>query len=304
MIIDCHGHLASEKVLPPPFFEGWAKNAARKLGDDGIAADRVQELLLATLDDEDCSQLLAEMEEAAIDRTVLLVIDFAFAFPDLGFDIEAVHNLHRRAADRSGRLITFSGVDPRRGKSGVDLLETAIRDWHFRGFKIYPPCGFSPSDPALFPFYEVCRKYRVPVLTHIGPTSEALSFAHTTPMDVDGAAKNFPEVNFILAHAGLRWRTEAALLAEYRSNVYLDMSGFQDGLSNGRFRECLAAHLRDGLSHKLLFGIDWPIHRLFGSQKRWVEAFKGTCASIDMSAEDLERVMWRNFSSILEQKGT
>lgn len=303
MIIDCHGHLASTRVLPEVFFHGWARNVGRKLQLGEDSEGRVQDLLLSGMQDDVCDALASEMTEAGIAKTVLLIIDFGVVFPEAQFDIELVHEMHRPLARKPDRWSVFSGVDPRRGKLGLDLFEKAVRDWGFAGLKVYPPCGYSPSDASLFPFYEVCRAYRVPVLTHVGPTSEALSFAHTTPMDVDEAARRFPDVDFILAHAALRWDADARLLAEYRSNVYLDTSGFQDGLANGEFAAALSAHIRHGLSHKLLFGIDWPIHRLFGTQRRWVESFQDVCTAIRVPAADRERILWGNCAELLAKRG-
>lgn len=302
MIIDSHGHVASTRVLPREFFKGWAENLQRKLGMDDVPVERVESMLLDMLRDESCDELLDEMDEAGIDKVLLLIIDFAFVFPEAQFDLEEVHRIHRQLLEKSDRFLVFSGVDPRRGQEGVDFFEKAIRDWGFHGLKIYPPCGYSPSDPALFPFYEVCRKYRVPVLTHVGPTSERLSFRHSQPMDIDEAARLYPEVDFILAHAGVMLHQDASLVAEYRSNVYLDMSGFQGGLQNGHFRNCLRWHLERGLIHKLLFGIDWPIHRFFGSQRKWLEAFQAVCQECGVSPAQIERLQWKNFQQLLDKK--
>ena len=302
MIIDCHGHYASTKVLPEEFFQGWAENLQSKLGMDDLSVERVQGMLLDMLGDENCDELVEEMDEAGIDKVVLLIIDFFFVFPELRIDIEEIHRMHKNLLARSDRFLVFSGIDPRRGKAGVDFFEMTIRDWGFHGFKIYPPCGYTPSDPALFPFYEVCQKYKVPVLTHVGPTSERLSFRHSMPMDIDQAAQLFPGVDFILAHAGVMWHKEAALLAEYRSNVYLDLSGFQGGLENNHFQNCLQWHLDRGLIHKLLFGIDWPIHRLLGSQRKWVDEFRRICSGFHLSPDEMDCLLFKNIQHILDKK--
>lgn len=304
MIIDCHGHVASTRILPQPFFAGWAENLHRKLGMADLPAERVESLLLEMLDDENCTELLAEMDEAGIDKVVLLIIDFSFAFPDWPFDLEAIHRFHRTLLNHSDRFLVFSGIDPRRGRAGVDFFETTIRDWGFHGLKIYPPCGYTPSDPRLYPFYEVCQRYRVPVLTHVGPTSERLSFGHSLPMAVDAAAQRFPGVDFILGHGGVMWHRDAALLAEYRSNVYLDLSGFQGELHNGHFRDCLQWHLARGLTHKLLFGLDWPIHRFFGSQRQWLDEFRRIGDECRVSPEQLERLLHGNFQELLDKRCT
>jgi predicted TIM-barrel fold metal-dependent hydrolase len=277
MIIDCHNHIAGPRHLPPEFFDGWASTIKATLPDMPIDdCCRLDDLFARLNYDPDCHQLLREMDDASIDLAVLLVIDFGFAFPSAEGSLQAAHDEVEQLCAQTGRFVGFAGVDPRRGQAGVDFLERALRDRGFRGLKLYPPCGYSPSDPRLYPFYEVCQAYGVPVLSHIGPTTSTLPFTHTHPQDVDVAAHRFPKVNFILAHAGVVWYREAAMLAQYRPNIYLDLSGFQAELADGKLEEILRSHLRLRLGHKLLFGTDWPIHRFFGNQKKWVEALRAT----------------------------
>src|SRR5437660_1700100 len=104
----------------------------------------------------------------------------------------------------------------------------------------------------VYPFYELCRAHRVPVLVHIGPTAPALSFATSHPMMLDQPCRDFPDVNFILGHGGAHYVDECALLAAFRPNVYLDISGFQrvGGLARG-FNH-LSSLFDRSINHKLL----------------------------------------------------
>ncbi len=301
MIIDCHAHVASPKHLPPKFFEGWAKTVKRGLSRrlEPREEARLDQLFAGLNQDPDCSQMVKEMDAAGIDKSVLLVIDFGEVFGDIDVDLEALHRDVARIARETGRFVGFAGVDPRRGKTGLLLFERALRDWGMRGLKLYPPCGFSPSDRSLFPFYELCAAYRVPVLSHVGPTSSSLAFGHTHPQDLDAAAHAFPNVNFILAHAAVVWNREAAMLAEYRPNVYLDVAGFQREMQGGRFAEMMREHMRRNLGRKLLFGTDWPIHRMLGSQKMWVDHFKGLLVDGVLTAEQLQWIFEENARELI-----
>ena len=118
MIIDCHCHIASKTVLPPPFFDGWLRTVETRLPQDLDAAQvkRMADLLRELNEDPQCVKLIAEMEIAGIDLAVLLVIDFGIVYKDLAVTIEEVHLEHKRLMERSDRFIAFSGVDPRRGK--------------------------------------------------------------------------------------------------------------------------------------------------------------------------------------------
>ena len=301
MIVDCHCHIASRKVLPEEFFEGWSKTIKGGLAfkPSPLQEQRIDELLSQLNEDPECTNLLREMDDAGIEMAVLLLIDFGLAFREVGITLEELHLEHSKLARASGRFIVFSGVDPRRGKEGLDLFEKAVGDWGFRGLKLYPPCGFSPSDKILFPFYEICSAKKLPVFTHVGPSTSSLPFKHTRPMDVDEAAFSFPGVNFILGHAGVVWYEEAALLAQYRPNVYLDLSGFQAEASRGYFKDILRWHVSRGLGKKLLFGTDWPIHRFGGTQSKAVQEIRSCHAAGIVTADDVENIFFNNANDIL-----
>lgn len=302
MIIDSHAHVALEQVLPVRFFDGWVDNLDRLLPPNAPPTQRaaLSSLFRHLNRDPGCDTLVAEMDRAGIDKTVLLVVDFGFAYPEEFGRLDEIFELHRQIMLRHpGRFIVFAGVDPRRGQAGIDLFERALRDWGFRGFKLYPPCGYSPDARELYPFFELCASYRVPVLSHIGPTSPTLSFKYTRPESIEDAAFHFPSVNFILGHAGVVWRQEATLLAAYRPNIYLDLSGFQPEWRRGELGGILAEHKRNGILRKLLFGTDWPIHRLLGDQKEWVDAFRECARTGVVSEEELEWLFYRNAAEVL-----
>lgn len=274
MIIDAHTHLASPMVLPGVFFDGWVDNIRRLLPPGLPAAHRarIAQSFRPSLVDPEGDLLVAEMNAAGIDVAVSLIIDYGLAFPGQVPPLEEIFAAHRVLLERHpGRFVVFAGVDPRRGRSGLELFERSLVEWGFKGLKLYPPCGFSPSDAALDPFYDLCAQRGVPVLTHTGPTSPKLSFRHTHPADVDDAAHRFPGVDFILGHGAVVHRDEAALLAEYRPNVYLDTAGFQGVHRRGEWADTLSFFKRRGLLRKLVFGTDWPIHSQYGPLPMWVE---------------------------------
>ena len=202
-IIDSHCHIASLEHTPRSFITGSIENMRVALSAHGIGVsqNKLMALCEEKMQDPLCDSLVAQMDEAGISKSILLAADFSYALKDCPLSVDESFQRHREVPLRHpGRLEVFGGVDPRWGKDGIDLFERAVREYGFREFKVYPPCGFSPSDPGLFPFYEICDQYKVPVLVHVGPTSPVLAFSNTRPFEVDEAARPFPEVNFILAH--------------------------------------------------------------------------------------------------------
>jgi predicted TIM-barrel fold metal-dependent hydrolase len=221
--------------------------------------DKITRMLISQYDDHDGDKLIAKMDEAGISRTVLLAPDFSYVF-EAEFSYAEVADQHARVRARHpGRFHVFLGVDPRWGKDGYDFFEHAVRTYGFEGLKLYPPCGYSPSDEVLFPLYEICAAHGLPVLLHTGPTSPTLAFEPARPWLIDAAARRFPSVNFILAHGGVNFTEEAKLMCHYRPNVYLDFSGFPAATVPGGWRNHLAQLMDQGISHKIIFGTDWPV---------------------------------------------
>lgn len=273
-VVDSHCHIASEEHIPGSFIDGAISNMLALLSAQGIplTREKLAALYRVKLQDPLCDGLVAEMDTAGISKSVLLAADFTYALRDCPLTIEESYRKHRAVLERHpGRFEVFGGMDPRWGKDGVDLFEKSLSEFGFRGFKVYPPCGFSPSDPALDPFYELCGHYRAPVVVHIGPTSPALSFTQTYPFLLDDAAKRFPGVNFIMAHGAVSFTEECAMLCGFRPNVYLDISAFQTTLRSAG-TGAVQAIVSRSINHKILFGTDWPVFRLQGDQNSFVEA--------------------------------
>src|SRR5438270_3177238 len=271
-IIDSHCHIASLEHSPKSFVQGAVANMRAVLTAQGmkVSSSQLEAMYYQKMQDPLCDELVKEMAEAGIEKSILLIADFTYAKKDCSSTIEESFQKHRTVLARHpGRFEVFGGVDPRWGKDGIALFERSLREYGFRGFKIYPPCGFSPSDPALFPFYELCAQYRAPVVVHIGPTSPTLSFSYASPFLLDEAAAKFPTVNFILAHGSVNFTEECAMMCRFRPNVFLDISAFQTLPHNDSV--ALKRTVSQGINHKVLFATDWPVFRLQGNQRRFVD---------------------------------
>jgi len=269
-IVDGHAHVASTDFIPRSFIEGTVKNVSLALAAQGIqtSRDKLLDLYLAKLQDHDCSLLTTEMARAGIGQTVLLLPDFTYALRDAVLTIDEMIERHRSILEKWPEAYRiFVGVDPRWGADGVALFERAVVQYGFHGLKLYPPCGYSPSDRELYPFYEICAAHGLPVVSHTGGTSPALDFDTAHPLMVDRAARDFPTVNFILAHGGTTYLEQCAMMCAYRPNVFLDVSAYQS-MSIQRLGDLFAR----GVNHKIIFGTDWPVFRLQGNQKSFIDA--------------------------------
>lgn len=270
-IIDAHLHCASTHYLPKEFIEGVVANTARALEAKLGKKQNINQLYSmyeSQLQDHDCRQLLQQMDNAGIDQAILLLPDYTYALKGSDLNIEEMYFRHHQILiEHPDRFFVFAGVDPRWGEDGIKLFQKGIEEYGFKGLKIYPPCGYSPSDERLFPFYEICQHYHLPVLMHVGGTSPALQLEYASPLFVEPAARKFPKVNFILAHGSTAFTEECVMLCASRPNIYLDISTYQK-----QPVENLSRIFSKGINHKIIFGTDWPIFRMKGDQKTQLDS--------------------------------
>jgi predicted TIM-barrel fold metal-dependent hydrolase len=137
----------------------------------------------------------------------------------------------------------------------------------YLGYLHYPP-----DHPGYTPYYELAARFSLPVIFHTGDTYSAqarLRFAH--PLGVDDVAVAFPQVNFVLAHLGNPWLTDAAEVIYKNLNVWADLSGLVVGDAQAFTAEERREALDDLTAalgrafryaerpNRFLYGSDWPL---------------------------------------------
>jgi predicted TIM-barrel fold metal-dependent hydrolase len=303
-IIDCHCHIASVEHTPMSFIEASVANMVSALSAQGlpVSAKKLTTMFINKMQDPLGDSLVLEMKEAGISKTVLLIPDFTYALKDCKLTIEESFLRHCEVMLRHpGKFEVFGGVDPRWGKDGLVLFERSLVEFKFRGLKVYPPCGFSPSDASMFPYYELCAHHRVPVLLHTGPTSPVLDFSTSSPFLIDKAARLFPSVNFILAHGAVSYVEECIMLCRFRPNIYLDISGYQATLGYDPAATAVKNVVSVGINHKVLFGTDFPVFRLQGEQKNFLEPLTGENGALaELNEREKSLIFHRNIERLLE----
>lgn len=303
-IIDAHVNVASWRYIPRRFIEDQAANvyARFQMAGEKITRARIQDRVFQIYEDHLADALVMEMDAAGISEAVLLAPNFAHS-TQCALTAEEVVLAHREIVERHpGRFHVFFGADPRSGTEGIDLFERSVNTFGFEGLKLYPPCGYSPSDPRLFPYFEICAAKGLPVLTHTGPGWQALDFELGHPLLVDGASRSFPTVNFILGHGAVTYVEECSYLCMYRSNVYLDVSGIASAISPNGWVSHLNQVLRTGINHKVVFGTSWPAFKLSMSLRKMLENFRSDAAVFTgVKRAEIRMVMGGNMRRLLSR---
>lgn len=170
-------------------------------------------------------------------------------------------------------MIPFASIDPHKGRLGAREARDLVENWGVRGFKFHPPLqDFDPSNRMAYPIYEVIAEHRLPAIFHTGHSGigtgmkggGGIKLRYGRPMLVDEVAADFPDIDFILAHPSWPWTDESLSMALHKANVYIDLSGW----SPKYFPEQIIRYANSQLSHKMLFGSDFPLIR----PDAWIEA--------------------------------
>ena len=216
------------------------------------------------------------MDEAGIDKTVILGLDYEYLFKGKisykGYN-DYVANLLKEYPDR---LIGLAGIDPRRGKEAIQELERCVLDLGFKGVKLWPLTGFYPDDLKFYPFYERVEELGAIILCHTGEGPAKTYLKYCRPMYVDTVAVDFPKIKIYMAHIGRPWTGEAISVATKNPNVYIDISAWEPAFKIAPFaffQTLIEAKLTCGID-KILFGTDWPLFTPMVSLKEYVQGIK------------------------------
>ncbi len=281
MIVDAHVHFMEREHMPEPWWQNITVREMRNLARPGesLGLARARERLADLLADPKGEKLIRAMDEAGVDKAVILPMDYYLTLGKSAATIEEVNEFYAKmAAAHSDRLIAFVGVDPRRGKEATELFDRGVEKWGMRGLKIHPVVGFYMNDERAYPLYERCQKLGLPVLFHTG-AARALPMKSRfgQPIYIDDVAVHFPDLNLIAAHMGGHgWWQEALMMASWRPNVYLDISAWQRELVLWplEFYRILRMIMDSTARDRVLFGSDWPVLKTILSEKDWVSSLR------------------------------
>ena len=254
-------------------------------------------------------RLIEDMDEAKLDKVVLLAMDVTLFGQRLKPYYMYNNYVSRLVNEYPDRFIGFAGIDPRRGDEAVKELDRCINELGLTGIKLWPLAGFYPDDPAYYPFYERAQEYKTPILCHVGVGPSYSYMKYCRPAFVDRVAVDFPELKFILPHGGMPWVDEAAYVAMKNPNVYLDLSAWQMHIDeyDAYLVRMVGRLIRICGSDKILWGTDWPLFNHVISTKDWWEKVDSLETSDlmkrlgvpEITSEDKRKILGDNAAKIL-----
>ena len=300
MIIDVHGHLGDilypnggdliykTGAVKPKMYDPQDNNEQLLMRSFGLGklvyhllmtpATKAQRARNATATLEN---LRTTLDAAGINYTVCLPIAPNVTFDDL-----------RNAADMESRIIPFTSVDFTKEHDVEKKLEDDVSRGA-AGLKLHPIIQNMPlTDRRTMEAVQHFSKHQKPVLVHSGKSQYYLKEeSHlNTPENGDIAhvehiVRSFPDVKFIVGHAGLFWQDEVRSKLHDCKNVWVDTS-FQ---SPRNIRKLIATFGAE----KVMFASDWP----WGTRLPHIKTVKAACRG-DRSLEKM--VFYENARLLLE----
>jgi predicted TIM-barrel fold metal-dependent hydrolase len=278
MIIDTHTHLYSDRMAPSLWIDTMADYGGAV---SGRPPESVRKRIVEGWFDETGDLLIADMDTAGVDHSVVFVLDFGpYAGTEDSVSLKERYELFHRAIERHPtRISLFGGIDPRRPDASR-FIRRAKAEWNIKGVKIWPPAGAMPNAPYCYRLYQTCAELDLPVVIHTGQEIGPMHSDTTHPSLCDQPASDFPELTFVLAHAGMGWWEEAAEMAWHHPNVHLDIAYWQSKLLRhpGLFQRELRDLITLSGPTKVMFGSDWPAMRLVPKARH--EVFVDALASL------------------------
>ena len=182
-----------------------------------------------------------------------------------------------------------------------------IRELGFHGYKLYPVMhNFHTYDKEAYTIYQIADEHNVPVLHHFGISIGAgVNLRYGNPLDLQPAARDFPNVNFGIAHLGAGMFRETLLLFYQQDNIYVDTSGSNIWMRYipypSDLKGVMEKVLEAGGPERIVFGTDSSMFPR-GFRYDILEKQLRTLKELKVSDEDLRKIFSENILSIMGEK--
>jgi len=199
--------------------------------------------------------LLREMDAIRVEQAIILPIALGLPFGDhltekwmqaideasIGHRLHAGMSVHPRDPNRLERMEEFAQT----GARVIKLHPTVQR--------------FFPDDPDMMEVYALAEKLGLIVFFHGGRAGIEPESSHpyAMPRHYEGAIESFPNLPFVLGHAGARDNAAMLELALRHENAWIGI--------HGQSVTYLDEIIRRTGGERLLFGTDWPFYHLASS---------------------------------------
>ena len=131
------------------------------------------------------------------------------------------------------RTVFWGTVNPLEGRNALEQMEIQVKEYGAKAFKFYnvrydygEPFPWRMDDPKVaFPIYEKAQELGIDLIgVHKGVPLGPQPIEATQTWDMDGAAANFPDINFVIFHVGLPFIDETCWQLVRYPNLYASIA--------------------------------------------------------------------------------
>ena len=201
------------------------------------------------------------------DMLVAMPLPLTDLFKDGLSPWEECAELARRNPDRT---VFWGSVNPLEGRRALDLMERQVGEFGAKAFKFYNvrydygrPFPWRMDDPQVaFPVFEKAQELGVNLIgVHKGVPLGPQPIEATQTWDMDGAAANFPDINFVIFHVGLPFIDEVCWQLIRHPNLYASIAATINFIVRAprQFADVLGKLLFWCGEDKIIYGSEAPI---------------------------------------------
>jgi predicted TIM-barrel fold metal-dependent hydrolase len=169
-------------------------------------------------------QLLQELEKNNVDYAILIPDNTPAS--EIGSLDQVLH-----IVEHDENLFVMGTIDIQRDKEPhIRKLDLLFRTRRIVAVKIFPGHDpIYPTDKRLFPVYELCTKYDLPIVIHTGADSRYPEPAkYNDPKHIVKVASRFPRLKIVIAHYFWPRVEYCHELTKSYANIHFDTSGLAD----------------------------------------------------------------------------
>jgi uncharacterized protein len=205
--------------------------------------------------------------QSSTDMLVAMPLPLTDLFRDGLSPWEECAELARRNPDRT---VFWGSVNPLEGRHALDLMERQVGEFGAKAFKFYNvrydfgrPFPWRMDDPQVaFPVFEKAQELGVNLIgVHKGVPLGPQPIEATQTWDMDGAAANFPDINFVIFHVGLPFIDETCWQLIRHPNLYASIAATINFVVRAprQFAEVMGKLLFWAGEDKIVYGSEAPI---------------------------------------------
>jgi predicted TIM-barrel fold metal-dependent hydrolase len=206
-------------------------------------------------------------EESDTDMLIAMPLPLTDMFKDGLSPWERCAELSRLRPDRT---VFWGSINPLEGRQALELMERQVEEFGARAFKLYnvrydygQHFPWRMDDPKIaFPIFEKAQELGVNLIgVHKGVPLGPQHVEHTQTWDMDGAAENFPDINFVIYHVGLPFLDEVCWQLIRFPNLHASLAATVNFVVRAprQFAEVLGKLLFWCGEDRIIYGSEAPI---------------------------------------------